>query len=191
MSLLQNLTYTSPMRPLFAPYSLVSTVQQLSTNSVPANIVCSTITANSGYVGFGSGNHLSTIGGQLFYNGELLTLASSISSIAEWSYSPALSTVQMDGYDVSGANRVIGQSAEFSSVKGGYIRSADIVDCALLSTIQSEALSADAILGYTSSFIADEALIRSVLNVRSNANISTLNAKEGFVSSLVCSEFTV
>lgn len=81
----------------------------------PANANFSTISTaqlevSGGRVGLGQGEFISTIGNQLFfYNGSFLdpiSQTSSISSLQEWSYFPALSTIAMDGNDIMDANIV-------------------------------------------------------------------------------------
>jgi hypothetical protein len=63
---------------------------------------------SGGNVGLGGGEYISTIGNQLFFfNGSVLepiSAISSISSIEEWSVYPAISTLEMAGEDMVGAN---------------------------------------------------------------------------------------
>jgi len=91
MSVLPLKTFASEGVPLFGTSSGGTVVSSFQT------LTCSTITVNNGYIGLGGGHHLSTINGQLYYDLELLASQSSISSVADWSLFPAISTVLFVG----------------------------------------------------------------------------------------------
>lgn len=102
MSVLPLKTYAAPGVPLFGTGSggpQISSFQDLT---------CSTITVQNCQILFGDGTHLSTIGGQLYFDNELVASQSSISSLSDWSLYPAISTLNMAGNNIQSAGNVDG-----------------------------------------------------------------------------------
>jgi hypothetical protein len=94
-SILPLKTYVNADTPLFGTGSGGGAVSTFT------DLTCSTILVQDCFIGFGDGTHLSTIGGQLYYDNELVASLSSISSIGDWSLLPAISTVDMAGNSIS------------------------------------------------------------------------------------------
>jgi hypothetical protein len=103
-----------------------------------------------------------------------------MSSIADWSFEPALSNVNMNGYDVTNANALIGNSVVVSSVVGSVASaSLDLADPSNLSFIHMDS---------------------SIININTVANSGDINldagtavyiGKSGGASALVCDDNTL
>jgi hypothetical protein len=111
MSLLPSKTHRTPNDALFAPYSVVGEVSTLqsqisSIGQADPNPSFSTITVNNGYIGLGGTDELSTIGGDLYFNNQLLALVNNLSSIGDWSIYPAISSIDMAGFDINDADNI-------------------------------------------------------------------------------------
>ena len=111
MSLLPSKTHRTPNDALFAPYSVVGEVSTLqsqisSIGQADPNPSFSTITVNNGYIGLGGTDELSTIGGDLYFNNQLLALVNNLSSIGDWSIYPAISTIDVAGNDIVSAGNI-------------------------------------------------------------------------------------
>jgi hypothetical protein len=131
MSLLPLVTRANQNQLLFIPFSqgfnpstvnvssvitsnLVANTASISTlNALDVNT--STIFTNEIFI---DSQGLTAIPGNLLLNGIPLVTASNISSLSEWSYDPAISTVQMVGQNLLGAN-IVGAS-NVSSLIGTF-----------------------------------------------------------------------
>ena len=178
MSLLPGKTFQNKDQPLYAPYSVVDSISTLSSIAVGPNPSFSTILVNNGQIGMGGGNFISTIGGDLYYNNDLIATAANISSVGDWSFFPAVSSVNMAGYDISGADFIY--AADFKGLG--------------VSTITSDAFSHAGTLGTFSSISyqildGNSSITRSayVTNTLSTANawMDNVNVKGiGTISSV-------
>jgi hypothetical protein len=184
------------------------------TNQVNLN-VSSISTQNlevyGGRVGLGGGEYISTIGGQLFYdNGvvlEPISQLSSISTLEEWAYFPAISSINADGNDLLNANiieagLVSTNLVEADSNKVNFIDAVSISTNTLvandISTITLTAISTIHNYNFisTSSVLAD--LVSTVVLDANSANVSSLNgfnvldflSTSGFVPNLEVSTLT-
>jgi hypothetical protein len=180
-----------------------ATVDSQSANGNFSSISTQQLEVTSGVIGLSGPTFISTIGTNLFYfNGsvlEQLTSVSSLSSIAEWSYEPAISTVQMAGEDLLGAN-VVGASnvsslvGTFSSITANNIFTQNLFVQSTITTVNfisttnvvadnvyasnltsTLALEASTFNGYTvSDFLSTSAVVANII-------ASTITASE-FVS---------
>lgn len=111
MSVLPLKTYASPGVPLFGTGSGSGALQ-----SSFADVICSTITVQDCQINFGDGTHLSTIGGQLYFDNELVASLSSISSIGDWSLYPSISTIDAASQNIAAVGSLDASTILISSL---------------------------------------------------------------------------
>lgn len=96
----------------------MNTVQALHGMITP-NILTSTITVNTGVINMidNTGNHvLEAIGGDLFFDTQLLAKAGDLSNVADWSLYPALSTVNYNNEAMVGVSTINGQPLSYYTI---------------------------------------------------------------------------
>jgi len=76
------------------------------------------LTVTSGAIKMTSNHILETIGGDLFFDTELLAKANDIQQIADWSLYPALSTLNMNGSNIINAQQI--QTVQLTNASGAF-----------------------------------------------------------------------
>jgi len=196
-------SFANAGQPLYVPYYAASSnAQNLTVSTLLAQSISTTnLEVISGNIGLSAGTFISTIGNQLFfYDGtflEPLATISSISSIADWAFEPAITNVDMAGNDIENANVIDAgyistllldaEQAEMSSIK------AYSIECEIFtatSTIQNfnyistqnlvaDTLVVSTINGYTvGDFLSSSALPSSI-------TVSSLTVNLGLQSTAV------
>jgi hypothetical protein len=138
-----------------------------------SSLTVSSLLVESSEIGLGNGAYISTIGGQLIYfDGttlEPISQLSSLSTIEDWSFYPAISTVNMGNENLLGANVIAADSistntASVSSIQGNTAQFSSIV-ANDISTFSLTAISTIHAISSISSSTADiEAINTSSIN---------------------------
>ena len=76
------------------------------------------LTVGSGAIKMTSNHILETIGGDLYFDTELLAKANDIQNIADWSLYPALSTINMNGSNIINAQQI--QTVQLTNASGTF-----------------------------------------------------------------------
>ena len=154
--------------------SLTADISTLTTDFFSTNIMeaeeayISSLSTNAIYL---DGSLLTTVGSELLLNGIPIATTSNISSLADWSYDPAISTVNMNGNDIINALLI-----STTSLNAGSVLATNLV-CQDISTFTLTAFS---------TIHAISSISSSVLEVQS-ATVSSLVAGADSVSSLTVS----
>ena len=134
----------------------------------------------------------SGFGSVLLLNGVPIATTSNLSSIADWAYSPAVSTVQMAGQNLSNANVIQGNSLSLVvSATVPLLNSGSIVNSNAMTTNTLLTTGLQTALGgiSTTTFLkANQGLFSSINS--STATIPSLNATVATISSLSGNNFT-
>ena len=135
------------------------------------DLACSSISTLGIYL---DGNLLTTASGagaELLLNGVPIATTQNISSLAEWSFDPAISTLNMNNNNIIAAKDIFADSltALSTSVKGSYV-----------STLSSGFITADSI----STAAAQVSSIQAYSISASNLNVINLVAVSSFTSSI-------
>lgn len=161
---------------IYANYAQVSTgyISSISTTSITLD--GNTIdTAGSGF------------GSVLLLNGIPIATTSNLSSIADWAYEPAISTVQMAGQNLSNANVIQGNSLSLVvSATVPLLNSGSVVNSNAMTTNTLLTTGLQTALGGISS----TTFVKANQGLFSTATISTLNASAAVISSLSGNNFT-
>lgn len=103
-----------------------------------SSLTVSSLLVESSEIGLGNNAYISTIGGQLVYfDGttlEPISQLSSLSTIEDWSFYPAISTVIMGNQDITGANIVAGQYITATTINGSTIQANGSLETPQIST---------------------------------------------------------
>lgn len=117
---------TSGQQLSLIPGNTVTLQPQTSTPSLSTGVI-----TTSGPIIFPGNHYLSTIGGVLVYDGNPVVEPSTLSSLAQWAYEPALSSINVAGNDILNASSTQTNTANISS--------------ATISTIASDTITASTI----------------------------------------------
>ena len=191
----------------------VGSISTLNTSSIYANYA----QISSGFISSISttsitldGNTLDTagsgFGSELLLNGVPIATTANLSSIADWAYEPAISTVQMNNNDILNARNVFATNVTASAT--GSIKILNTSNIVASNDIMTATLEATGLItasgGVSTTFIKANLGTFSTLNTNqgsisslaastitaSSGKFSTLNADQGVLSSLTASTIT-
>ena len=119
------------------------------------------LTVTSGAIKLTPSHVLETIGGDLFFDTELLAKANDIQNIADWSLYPALSTINMNGSNIINAQQI--QTVQLTNASGTFGSAGQV--------LASDGTKIDWVTPATPGNVSQWATFRAVSNVDMSGNI--------------------
>jgi len=97
---------------------LANNISSIGNALFQSTLTAQDLTVTSGAIKLTPSHVLETIGGDLFFDTELLAKANDIQQIADWSLYPALSTINMNGSNIINAQKI--QTVQLTNASGTF-----------------------------------------------------------------------